>query len=74
MANVAKRPLGKSGIQVTPIGLGTLDFAGGGGLIGKVTPVIPQEEKNDIVKAAIDGGVNWFDTWIRCLRSKSSSP
>ena len=62
MANVAKRPLGKSGIQVTPIGLGTLDFAGGGGLIGKVTPVIPQEEKNDIVKAAIDGGVNWFDT------------
>jgi aryl-alcohol dehydrogenase-like predicted oxidoreductase len=25
-------------------------------------PVIPQEEKNAIVKVALDGGINWFDT------------
>jgi len=62
MANVEKRPLGRTDIRVTPIGLGTLDFAGGGGLIGRVTPVVSLEEKNAIVKAALDRGVNWFDT------------
>ena len=62
MANVETRTLGKTDIQVTPIGLGVMDFSGGGGLIGQVFPVIPQEEKTAIVKAALDGGINWFDT------------
>jgi aryl-alcohol dehydrogenase-like predicted oxidoreductase len=39
-----------------------MEFAGGGGLLGRMFPVIPQEEKNAIVKAALDGGINWFDT------------
>jgi aryl-alcohol dehydrogenase-like predicted oxidoreductase len=39
-----------------------MDFSGGGGLLGWVYPVIPQEEKTAIVKAALDGGINWFDT------------
>jgi aryl-alcohol dehydrogenase-like predicted oxidoreductase len=40
-----------------------MEFAGGGaGVIGKAFPVIPQEEKNAIVRAALDGGMNWFDT------------
>jgi len=62
MANIDKRSLGKTGIQVTPIGLGVMDFSGGGGLIGRAFPLIPQEEKTAIVKAALDGGINWFDT------------
>ena len=62
MANVETRTLGKTDIQVTPIGLGVMDFSGGGGLIGRVFPVIPQVEKTAIVKAALDGGINWFDT------------
>lgn len=59
---ITKRSLGKTGIQVTPIGLGTMEFSGGGGLIGHMFPVIPQEQKNAIVKAALDAGINWFDT------------
>jgi aryl-alcohol dehydrogenase-like predicted oxidoreductase len=56
------RPLGKTDISVSPIGLGVMEFAGGGGLAGRMFPVIPQEEKNAIVQAALDGGINWFDT------------
>lgn len=56
------RQLGKTGILVTPIGLGVMELAGGGGLIGSMFPIIPQEEKNAIIKEALDGGINWFDT------------
>ncbi len=60
--DIQLRPLGKTDIRVTPIGLGVMEMAGGGGLIGRMFPVIPQEEKNAIIKAALDGGINWFDT------------
>jgi aryl-alcohol dehydrogenase-like predicted oxidoreductase len=39
-----------------------MEMAGGGGLIGRMFPVISQEDKNAIIKAALDGGINWFDT------------
>jgi aryl-alcohol dehydrogenase-like predicted oxidoreductase len=60
--SIALRTLGKTNIRVTPIGLGVMEFAGGGGLMGFAFPVMTQEEKNAIVKAALDGGINWFDT------------
>lgn len=59
---VEMRKLGKTNIEVTPIGLGVMEMAGGGGLMGFAFPVIPQEEKKAIIKAALDGGINWFDT------------
>jgi aryl-alcohol dehydrogenase-like predicted oxidoreductase len=59
---VLKRKLGKTNIEITPIGLGMMEFAGGGGLMGFAFPVIDQEEKNATVKAGLDGGINWFDT------------
>jgi aryl-alcohol dehydrogenase-like predicted oxidoreductase len=59
---IQKRPLGKTGIQVSPIGLGVMELGGGAGLFGRMFPIIPQEEKNAIIKAALDGGINWFDT------------
>ncbi len=59
---VLKRTLGKTAISVTPIGLGMMEFSGGGGLMGMAFPVLAQEEKNATVQAALDGGINWFDT------------
>ena len=59
---IKKRPLGETGMYVTPIGLGMMEFAGGGGLMGFVFPIIDQQVKNDTIKAGLDNGVNWFDT------------
>jgi aryl-alcohol dehydrogenase-like predicted oxidoreductase len=56
------RHLGKTNLMVSPIGLGVMELAGGGGLISRMFPLIPQEEKNAIIKAALDGGINFFDT------------
>ena len=56
------RSLGKTGIRITPIGLGMMEFSGGGGLMGFAFPTISQEEKNATVRAALEGGINWFDT------------
>ncbi len=58
----AARPLGKTGIQVTPIGLGVMELSGGGGIQGVAFPNLAQEEKNSIIKTALDSGINWFDT------------
>ncbi len=60
--SIPKRSLGKTNLWVTPIGLGMMEFAGGGGLMGFAFPVISQEEKNATVRAGLDGGINWFDT------------
>ena len=59
---IQKRKLGQSDIEVTPIGLGVMQFSGGKGLYGKIFPAMSQEEKNAIVQTALDGGINWFDT------------
>lgn len=57
-----KRALGKTGIEVSPIGLGVMQFAGGKGMFRAMFPEIPQSQMNGIIKAALDGGINWFDT------------
>jgi aryl-alcohol dehydrogenase-like predicted oxidoreductase len=52
------RELGKTEIGITPIGLGVMQFAGG----RLMFPEISQATKNEIIKTALDGGINWFDT------------
>jgi aryl-alcohol dehydrogenase-like predicted oxidoreductase len=61
-AKIQTRALGKTGIEVTPIGLGVMQFSGGGGMMGMMFPVLSQEKKTEIVRAALEGGINWFDT------------
>jgi aryl-alcohol dehydrogenase-like predicted oxidoreductase len=60
--NIKTRQLGRTGIQITPIGLGVMQFAGGKGFFKFMFPDLSQNDKNAIVKTALDGGINWFDT------------
>ena len=56
------RRLGGSDLLVTPIGLGVMQFSGSRGFFRYVFSDIEQEEMNSIVQAALQGGINWFDT------------
>ena len=48
--------------MITPIGLGCWQFSGGKGLVGGYWKPIAQDDVNRIVRASLDGGINWFDT------------
>jgi len=56
-----KRRLGQTDIRITPIGLGVMQFSGRG-IFRFMFPKLPAETMNSIVQAALDGGINWFDT------------
>ncbi|HVT04546.1 MAG TPA: aldo/keto reductase [Thermoanaerobaculia bacterium] len=59
---ISQRRLGKTDIDITPIGLGCWQFSGGRGLVGGFWKEVPQATVNAIVRASLDGGINWFDT------------
>lgn len=56
------RPLGRTGIQVSAIGLGCWQFSQGKGLTGSMWSVLDQDSIDSVVGAALEVGVNWFDT------------
>jgi aryl-alcohol dehydrogenase-like predicted oxidoreductase len=56
-----KRRLGSTDIEITPIGLGCMQFAGRG-MVEQFYPALDQPSVTPVVKAALDGGINWFDT------------
>ena len=57
-----KRRLGKSDVEVTAIGLGTWQFSKGKGLVGGFWKSLDEGATVAVVKAALDGGIGWFDT------------
>jgi aryl-alcohol dehydrogenase-like predicted oxidoreductase len=60
MIELKQRQLGKSGLMVSPIGLGCGQFSGSSMPAYWNSP--PQEEINEIVRVSLEGGINWFDT------------
>jgi aryl-alcohol dehydrogenase-like predicted oxidoreductase len=64
---VTTRELGRSGIHISPIGLGCMQLSGvaGRGLAASMFEQRSQEHADEIVKAAVDGGISWFDTAAR---------
>jgi aryl-alcohol dehydrogenase-like predicted oxidoreductase len=55
------RRLGATPFEITPIGLGCMQFSGPGLVAGFYTP-LAQDTITAVVDAARAGGINWFDT------------
>jgi len=56
------RQLGQTDIALSPVGLGTWQFSSGEGELGKYWPALSDANTLDVIKTAIENGVNWFDT------------
>lgn len=61
-APLGTRRLGATDIEITPIGLGCMQFATRGMTSALYADVGGQEEITAIVKTALSGGITWFDT------------
>ncbi len=59
---IPTRSLGQTDMHITPIGLGAWQFSEGQGFTGMFWQGLTAEETDAIVQAALDGGINWFDT------------
>ena len=56
------RRLGKTGIEISPIGLGCWQFSQGKGFVGRMWAMLDQATIDGVVAAALGAGVTWFDT------------
>ena len=56
------RRLGKTDLEVSPIGLGSWQFSQGKGMTGRMWSVLGQGTMDSVVDAALKGGITWFDT------------
>ena len=64
---IATRSLGKTGIQVTPIGLGVMELSGGGGLLGRAFPSSRRRRKMPSSR------LRWMAASTGLIRQKSTA-
>jgi aryl-alcohol dehydrogenase-like predicted oxidoreductase len=62
MEKINLRPLGRSEMMVTPIGLGCWQFSKQQNMAGKFWPTLEDDIINQVVSLSLEGGINWFDT------------
>jgi aryl-alcohol dehydrogenase-like predicted oxidoreductase len=55
------RTVGQTDLRVSPIGLGVMQFATGKDPLQGMLPASYSEEMDEIIHAALAGGINWFD-------------
>ena len=56
------RRLGGTDLMISAVGLGCWQFSKQKNLLSKIWPALSDERIREIVKASLDGEVNWFDT------------
>jgi aryl-alcohol dehydrogenase-like predicted oxidoreductase len=56
------RPLGRTGLDISPIGLGCWQFSEGKGMAGQIWPALDGETMDAVVAAAVQRGISWYDT------------
>ncbi|MHA2284203.1 MAG: acyltransferase family protein [Promethearchaeota archaeon] len=61
MGSTQLRSLGKTEIQITPIGQGVMQLSGGNWVGNRMFPQIPEHGTIAIIKTAIEKGINWFE-------------
>jgi len=54
--------LGNTGLYVSELCFGAMTFGGGNGGMWEAIGKVPQQGVNDLIKAAFDSGINFFDT------------
>jgi aryl-alcohol dehydrogenase-like predicted oxidoreductase len=59
---IEPRRLGKTELEVSPIGLGAMQFVGGKGFFRFYLSEMATETMDDVVKVALESGINWIDT------------
>jgi aryl-alcohol dehydrogenase-like predicted oxidoreductase len=57
-----KRRLGRTEIEITPIGQGCWQFAQGANFIARFWSTLSDDAIRSVVETALRGGINWFDT------------
>jgi aryl-alcohol dehydrogenase-like predicted oxidoreductase len=62
MDEVPLRRLGETELEVTSIGLGAMQLSGGKGMMRFFLAVVPPEIQNEIIRVALESGMNWIDT------------
>lgn len=61
-AGITPYPLGRTGLSISPIGLGCWQFSGGKGVAGAYWEGLDTERVQAIVDESLAGGISWFDT------------
>ena len=62
MHEIKERNLGKTGITVSPIGLGAWQFSQGKGASGMFWGSLDQDTVRAVVRESLAGGISWIDT------------